>query len=66
MCFGLYNLKATCNPLGLAWWYWLGTWECAPSQGLRFDSLHCQLGWANLSSSKKTSTICFTGIHLFA
>jgi len=22
-----------------AWWYWLGTWECAPPWCLRFDSL---------------------------
>jgi len=26
------------NPLGLAWWCWLGTLECAPPQGLRFGS----------------------------
>jgi len=35
-------------PLGLAWWYWVGTWECAPPRGLGFDSLWCQFGWANL------------------
>ena len=22
------------NPLGLVWWYWLGIWECDPSQNL--------------------------------
>jgi len=36
------------NPLGLAWWYWHATWECAPPWGLRFDSPWCQFGWANL------------------
>jgi len=43
----------TLNPLELAWWYWLGTRECAHPQGLRFDSLQCQYRWANLASSKK-------------
>jgi len=33
--------STTTNPLGLAWWYWLGTWDYAPPQGLRFDSLRC-------------------------
>jgi len=33
------------NPLGLAWWHWLGTWGCAPLQGLRFDSPQCQFGF---------------------
>jgi len=41
------------NPLGLVWWYWLRTWECAPPRGLKFDSLKCQFRWANLASSKK-------------
>jgi len=31
----------------------LSTWEYAPPQGLMFDSLWCQFGWANLASSKQ-------------
>jgi hypothetical protein len=41
------------NSLGLTWWYWLETWECALPRGLKFDSLRCQFRWANLTFSKK-------------
>jgi len=37
---------------GLFRWYWLETWEYAPSQGFWFDSLRYQFGWANLTSLK--------------
>ena len=50
-----YQNKNSRNPLGLAWWCWLGTLECAPPQGLGFDSPRCQFGWASLASSKKNS-----------
>ena len=43
------------NPFGLAWWYWLGTWECAPPKGLMFNYPRCQFKWAYLASSKKNT-----------
>jgi len=31
---GVFNIifNIIMNPLGLAWWYWLGTLECTPPQ----------------------------------
>jgi len=37
------------NPLAL-FWYWLGTWKCGLSRGLKFDYLRCQFRWINLTS----------------
>jgi hypothetical protein len=34
------------NPLALAWWNWLGTWECA-------SFLWCQFRRVSIASSKK-------------
>ena len=47
---------------GLAWWYWLGIWGCAPPQGLRFNSPRSQFGSANLTSSKKKKIISLISI----
>ena len=33
-------------------------WECAPPQGLRFDSLFCQFEGISLASSKKKLMEC--------
>jgi hypothetical protein len=60
------------NPLGLAWWCWLGILECAPPQGLRFDSLWCQFWWANLASWKEKkdathasrTTVCYHSFRI--
>jgi len=38
------------NPLGLAWWCWLGILKRAPPQGLKFYSPRCQFEWASLAS----------------
>jgi hypothetical protein len=43
------SISIIANPLG----YWLETWECAPSQGLRFDFFLYQFMLANLAYSKK-------------
>jgi len=52
------------NPLGLFWWYWLGTWEYAPPRDLRFNPLQCQFKWTNLPSSKKYSIELYQRIPL--
>jgi hypothetical protein len=53
----LEELKVTSNPLGLTWWCWLGTLECAPLKvsGLIFPGVNFSgLVWL-LQKKKKLS-----------
>jgi len=45
----IFQIQKHINPLGLAWWCWLGTLECALTQGIRFDYPRCQFKLANLA-----------------